>query len=64
MKENNPIKEKAIVSTMTLLASLLAYWYAKETQKDSVPYVMLGGFLGSVIGEVLVEKISKSKFNN
>ncbi len=49
---------------MTLLASLLAYWYAKETQKDSVPYVMLGGFLGSVIGEVLVEKISKSKFNN
>lgn len=54
------MKEKTIVSTVTLLTSLLAYWYAKEAQKDSVPYVMLGGFLGAIIGEGIVEKVNQS----
>jgi uncharacterized membrane protein YfcA len=58
------MKEKAIVSTVTLLTSLLAYWYAREAQKDSVPYVMMGGFIGSIIGEALYEKVSKSNNNN
>ena len=58
------MKEKAIVSTVTLLTSLLAYWYAREAQKDSVPYVMMGGFIGSIIGEALSEKVSKSNNNN
>jgi len=50
------MKEKAIVSTATLVTSLLSYWYAKEAGKDAVPYVMLGGFIGALIGETLVEK--------
>jgi uncharacterized membrane protein YfcA len=50
------MKEKAIVSTTTLVASLLAYWYAKEAGKDAVPYVMIGGFLGAIIGETIAEK--------
>ena len=56
------MKEKTIVSTATLLASLLTYWYAKETNKDAVPYMMMGGFLGSIIGETIVENI-KNKNN-
>jgi hypothetical protein len=55
------MKEKTIVSTVTLLTSLLAYWYSKEAEKDSVPYVMMGGFFGSIIGESIAEKIVKSK---
>ena len=55
------MKEKAIVSTATLLTSLLSYWYAKEAGKDAVPYVMLGGFIGSLIGETLTEKSSPKK---
>lgn len=51
------MKEKTIISTATLLTSLLAYWYAKETQKDAVPYVMFGGFIGSIIGEVISDKV-------
>lgn len=58
------MKEKTIVSTVTLLTSLLAYWYAREAQKDSVPYVMMGGFLGAIIGESIVEKVTKSNPNN
>jgi len=53
------MKEKPIVATTTLVVSLLSYWYARESQKDAVPYVMLGGFIGSLIGETIAEKINK-----
>lgn len=58
------LKEKNIVSTVTLLTSLLAYWYSKEAEKDAVPYVMMGGFLGSIIGESIAEKVTKPNYNN
>lgn len=57
------MKEKTIVSTFTLAASLISYFYAKETQKDAVPYVMIGGFIGAVIGEVITGAI-QDKNNN
>lgn len=53
------MKEKAIVSAATLVTSLLSYWYAREANKDAVPYVMLGGFIGSLIGETIAEKVDK-----
>jgi uncharacterized membrane protein YfcA len=53
------MKEKTIISTATLVASLLTYWYAKQSGKDAVPYVMFGGFIGSIIGETIVEKVKK-----
>lgn len=48
------MKDTTIVSTSILLTSLLAYWYARQMNRDSVPYVMLGGFIGSIIGERIV----------
>ena len=54
------MKEKTIVSTATLLTSLLTYWYAKEANKDAVPYVMMGGFIGSIIGETIAERLSSN----
>lgn len=55
------IREKTIVSSVTLFTSLLAYWYAKENDKDAVPYVMIGGFLGSILGETIAEGIKEQK---
>lgn len=55
------MKEKAIVSTATLVTSLLAYWYAREGNKDAVPYVMFGGFIGALIGESIAEKVKESE---
>ena len=55
------MKEKTIVSTVTLVTSLLAYWYSKEAEKDAVPYVMMGGFFGALIGETIAEKLTNSK---
>jgi uncharacterized membrane protein YfcA len=54
------MKEKTIVSGFTLVASLLTYWYAKAAEKDAVPYVMMGGFIGSIIGETISEKLNKN----
>ena len=57
------MKEKTIVSTVTLAASLISYFYAKETHKDAVPYVMIGGFIGAVIGEVISTAINEKENN-
>lgn len=54
------MKEKTIVSSSTLLVSLLTYWYAKSTSKDVVPYIMFGGFIGSIIGETIAESLNKN----
>ncbi len=56
------MKEKTIVSTTTLVTSLLAYWYARKMQKDTSTYIILGGFVGSLIGETIVE--NRKKRNN
>ncbi len=55
------MKEKTIISTATLATSLLMYFYAKTVQKDAVPYVMIGGFMGAIIGESIIEFINKNK---
>lgn len=55
------MKEKTIISTATLATSLMMYFYAKSVQKDAVPYVMIGGFMGAVIGESIIEFINKNK---
>ena len=48
------IKEKTIVSAVTLLSSLASYFYAKHNQKDTIPYMMIGGFVGAMLGEAIV----------
>ena len=55
------MKEKTIISTATLATSLIMYFYAKSVQKDAVPYVMIGGFMGAIIGESIIEFINKNK---
>lgn len=57
------MKDKTIISAATLVTSLLAYWYAKTTEKDTGPMVMLGGFVGSLIGEQIVEQLQKKERN-
>lgn len=53
------MKEKTIVSSLTLAASLMSYFYARQYAKDAVPYVMVGGFIGAVLGEAIVAAIEK-----
>ena len=47
------MKERTIVSAATLIVSLGSYFYAKAAEKDAMPYVMIGGFVGALIGEVV-----------
>ncbi len=55
------MKEKTIISTATLVASLLMYFYAKSAEKDAIPHVMIGGFMGAIIGESICEYFNKNK---
>ena len=50
---NAPMKEKMIVSSFTLITSLTGYFYAKSAEKDIVPYMMVSGFLGAILGEAI-----------
>lgn len=53
------MKDKTIISGCTIAATLLAYYYAKGVQKDVVPYMMIAGFAGAVVGELIVETWKK-----
>lgn len=55
------MKNTTVVSTSILLTSLLGYWYARQKGRDSVPYVMLGGFLGSIIGERIAASLNRKQ---
>lgn len=55
------INEKTIVSTVSLAASLATYFYAREANKDVVPYVMVGGFIGAILGEAIVGIVLNDK---
>ncbi len=54
------MKEKTLVSTLTLICSLASYYFAIRQNKDVLPYVMIGGFIGGWIGE-LIAKLTKGK---
>jgi hypothetical protein len=47
------MKQKSIISALTLLSSLTGYFYAKHSQKDPVPVVMVTGFFGAMIAEAM-----------
>lgn len=56
--------EKKLVSVFTLLGSLASYYYGKANSKDSIPYVMIGGFVGAWVGEMLHKAWEESKKEN
>lgn len=51
------MSEKALVSTFSLLGGLASYYYGKAHSKDPVPYVMIGGYIGAWVGEMLAKTI-------
>ena len=55
------MKERTIVSAFALLSSLGAYYYSKQYNKDTTPMVMIGGFLGAMIGEVISQLAEQEK---
>ncbi|MCC6371199.1 MAG: hypothetical protein IT236_09365 [Bacteroidia bacterium] len=58
------LNEKTIVSGVSLVASLATYFYARESQRDVVPYVMVGGFIGAILGEAIAGIVLDDKKKN
>ena len=45
---------------IALAGSLLGYWVAKRMQKkESTPYILIFGFIGSCLGEELINESKK-----
>jgi hypothetical protein len=55
------LKEKWLVSTLTLIGSLSSYLYSKTHDEDLVPYVMVGGYIGAWSGELITQIIDTWK---
>lgn len=49
------MKDRTVVSAFALLSSLSAYYIAKQYNKDTTPIVMIGGFIGALVGEIIYE---------
>jgi uncharacterized membrane protein YfcA len=49
------MNEKTFISVCSLAGSLASYFYARAVDKDAVPYVMIGGFVGAIIGEMFTK---------
>lgn len=56
---NTEGKERAIIATSTLISSLSFYWYAQQKNKSEVPYLLLGGFVGAMLAELVLLKREK-----
>jgi hypothetical protein len=55
------MKERVIVSATTFVISLGSYLYSKHLGKDAIPYLMIGGFVGAVLGESIAMVFSKEE---
>jgi hypothetical protein len=55
MKVRPIAKRGSFVPAFALCTSLAAYYYAKSAKKDTTPIVMIGGFFGALLGEVIAE---------
>lgn len=53
--------ERTVIAATTLLSSLAFYWYAKAKGKSEVPYVMMGGFMGAVLAELVLLEMHKNE---
>jgi len=58
------MKERVIVSATTLFISLASYMYSKHVGKDAIPYVMIGGFVGAVVGESIAYAFQSDEEKN
>ncbi|MFB6453809.1 hypothetical protein ACE38W_00955 [Chitinophaga sp. Hz27] len=54
-------RERTVIATTTLLSSLVFYWYAQSKGKSEVPFLMVGAFVGAVLGELVLMEIEKNK---
>jgi nicotinamide riboside transporter PnuC len=52
-------RERAVIATTTLISSLAFYWYAQAKGKPEAPYLLLGGFVGAIVAEIVLTQTKK-----
>ncbi len=67
--ESNELKMKLSKNTkkagLALVGSMLGFIIAKKyTPKETYPFILIGGFLGSVVGEELISEDRVERIRN
>lgn len=52
-------RERAVIATTTLISSLAFYWFAQAKGKPEAPYLLLGGFIGAIVAEMVLSQTEK-----
>ena len=55
------MSEKTIISAATLTGTLVGYYLSYQKEKHRIPFLLIGGFVGTLVGELLVRKQEKQK---
>lgn len=50
------INDNLVISSMNILGSLIGFYVAQEKELPEVPGVLIGGLVGTLIGELLTKK--------
>lgn len=55
------MSDHLIRSTATMIGSMLGYYIAKDRERESLPAMMLGGFVSGCIGEWIISKRRRNR---
>ena len=50
------MSDKTVISAATLSGTLAGYYLSRWNEKHRIPFMLIGGFVGTMIGEILVRK--------
>ena len=50
------MNDKTIISAATLTGTLTGYYLSHWNEKHRIPFMLLGGFMGTLVGEILVNQ--------
>lgn len=58
------MSDKTVISAATLTGTLAGYYLSYRNEKHRIPFLLIGGFLGTIIGEVVVQQREQREQRN
>ena len=55
------MNDKTIISFATLTGTLTGYYLSRWNEKHRIPFMLVGGFFGTLVGEVMVRQRSQKQ---
>lgn len=55
------MSEKTVISAATLTGTLAGYYLSGQKEKHRIPFLLIGGFVGTLVGELVVRRREQRK---